>query len=225
MVTTKLDNENINRPLVARLKAQMVRKGLNPKTLAERANVGRSFVYDILNGKSTNPTSTKITAIADELGVSMQYLLSGIHPNLSERQRQWGDVCEVSSLQVESSLGGETIVTVEQRDKPYYFRRDWIINELAARPEDIRAIFIRGDSMEPTLHSGDMILINISQHTPNPPGIFILFDGMGLVAKRLEIISPGRLRIMSDNPKYPTYESNIEDTRIVGKVIWLAREL
>ena len=42
-----------------------------------------------------------------------------------------------------------------------------------------------------------------------PPGIFVLFDGLSLVAKRLEKVAnfdPPTLWIISDNPIYAPYE-------------------
>jgi phage repressor protein C with HTH and peptisase S24 domain len=55
----------------------------------------------------------------------------------------------------------------------------------------------------PTLHDGEIVLVDLGRRSPTPPGIFVLHDGMGLVAKRLEHIpnsDPARLRIISDNP-------------------------
>lgn len=42
-----------------------------------------------------------------------------------------------------------------------------------------------GDSVAPLLSSGDRLLINIGQQVPVAPGIFVIGDGMGLVAKRV----------------------------------------
>ncbi len=221
----KMEKSNINRPLVARIRAQMLRKGLNPKTLAERANVGRSFVYDIINGKSTNPTSSKLTAIAEQLGVSVQYLLTGVHPILGPKQREWSDLVEIPSIAVEGGQGGNVIVTVDSEKKPYFFRNDWIRNNLKSRAEDLRSFFVHCDSMAPTLQEGDVILVNISIRTPNPPGVFVMFDGMGLSTKRLEMISMEKVRVLSDNQRYSQYERNISEINIIGRVVWVAREL
>ena len=216
---------NINRPLVARLRAHMLRKGLNPKTLAERANVGRSFVYDILNGKSTNPTSSKLAAIAEQLGVSVNYLVSGVQQVMSPRQREWSDVVEISSIEIEESVSGNMLVSHDHDTKPYYFRSDWVNKKLHARPEDLRTVFVNGDGMGATMQQGDMLLINITRKVPNPPGLFVIFDGMGPVVKRLEMVSTGCVRVISDNSQYSPYERELSELNIVGKVVWLAREL
>ena len=47
---------------------------------------------------------------------------------------------------------------------------------------------VEGDSMVPTLQDGDAVLVDMTRQFPSPPGIFVLDDGMGLVAKRLEHI-------------------------------------
>ncbi len=219
-----VQESSVNRPLVARLRAHMLRKGLNPKTLAERAKVGRSFVYDIINGKSTNPTSSKLTAIAEQLGVSVQYLLSGVHQVMGSRHAEWSDVVEISSISVEQSISGGALISTDSEAKPYYFRNDWVRRKLNAHPEDLRALNVKGDCMAPTLKDGDMLLIDMTLKLPNPPGIFVVFDGMGLSVKRLEMISSDRLRVLSDNPQYSPYESNLSSVNIVGKVVWLARE-
>jgi len=63
---------------------------------------------------------------------------------------------------------------------------------------------------------------------PSPPGIFILDDGVGLVAKRIEIIpstTPQMLRISSENSAYSSYQRRIDEVHIIGRVVWFARRL
>jgi hypothetical protein len=65
-----------------------------------------------------------------------------------------------------------------------------------------------------------------SRNRPYPPGLFVLHDGMGLVAKRVEHIpssDPARLRITSDNPSYSQYECLAEEVNVVGRVRWYGR--
>ena len=199
----------------------MLKKGLNPKTLAERSNVGRSFVYDILNGKSANPTSAKLTAIADQLGVSVQYLLSGVYAENNEGK---SEIAEIPSMSVEAGNDGKPSI-ITRNEKFYCFRNSWIKEKLGISPQSLRAINIVGDSMNPTLQNGDVILVNINLTTPNPPGLFVLFDGLGLHAKRLELISKDIIRIMSDNKQYLAYEMGVQEINIIGKIVWLGREL
>jgi phage repressor protein C with HTH and peptisase S24 domain len=87
---------------------------------------------------------------------------------------------------------------------------------------------VEGVSMMPTLHDDDIVLVDLGRRSPTPPGIFVLHDGMGLVAKRLEHVAnsdPPRLRIISDNPFYKPYEVSSEEVNIVGRIRWFAREM
>ena len=61
-----------------------------------------------------------------------------------------------------------------------------IRHEFQTRPEELRMITVEGDSMEPVASSGDRILIDVSRRVPAPPGIFVIWDGMGLVTKRIQ---------------------------------------
>jgi len=82
--------------------------------------------------------------------------------------------------------------------------------------------------MEPLLSSGDRILIDTSQRAPVPPGIFVIWDGIGLVAKRIDHEPnsvPPKLVIKSVNPEYHTYSRNADEVNIVGRVIWAAKRL
>ena len=71
-------------------------------------------------------------------------------------------------------------------------------------------------------------VINCSQTHLSPPDICILDDGVGLVAKRIEIIpstTPQMLRISSKNLSYSSYQRRIDEVHIVGRVVWFARRL
>jgi len=89
-------------------------------------------------------------------------------------------------------------------------------------------ITIDGDSMEPLLSTGDRILVDTSQRIATPPGIFVIWDGKGLVAKRVEHVphsDPPKMIIKSVNPEYQTYEREAEEVKIIGRVIWAAKRL
>ena len=79
-----------------------------------------------------------------------------------------------------------------------------------------------------TLIGGDVVLVDLARRSPTPPGIFILYDGMGLVAKRLEHVpnnDPPKVRVISDNTFYSPYERTADEIHIIGRVRWFAREL
>ena len=87
---------------------------------------------------------------------------------------------------------------------------------------------IYSNSMVPLLEHDDTVMLDCSQTHPSPPGIFILDDGVGLVAKRIEIIpstTPQMPRISSENSAYSSYHRRIDEVHIIGRVVWFARRL
>ena len=86
------------------------------------------------------------------------------------------------------------------------------------RPSDLICIRATGDSMEPTLYEGDLIILDRSQTEPVAKEMFVVRDGDGLVIKRLKRVGRG-WRLVSDNPAYSARKVGKED-RIIGRVAW-----
>ena len=87
---------------------------------------------------------------------------------------------------------------------------------------EMRIITVMGDSMEPALLPGQRVLVDTGDRKPSPPGIFVVWDGLGLVIKRVQMVphsEPPRVKITSDNVKYETYERTLDEAYIQGRVI------
>ncbi len=119
-------------------------------------------------------------------------------------------------------------------DQPEEIKEAWLFadplihHEFRAKPDDLRMITVDGDSMEPLLSSGDRIMIDVSRQVPSPPGIFVIWDGLGLVAKRIEHVphsDPPKVVLKSLNPEYDSYERSADEIRIVGRAVWVSRRL
>lgn len=218
--------------MAERLKARSRQLSLNARQVAELANINRSFVYDIMRGRSENPNLEKLNRVARVIRVDRNWLLHGMG-DLEGESPIIEDPTEafvaIPSVKVTASMGGGNIAVDEiENGKPYHFQRSWILRDLKASPSDLRIMHVEGDSMMPTLHSGDVVLVDLARRSPTPPGIFVLFDGMGLVAKRLEHVpnnDPPKVRVISDNAFYSPYERTADEVNIVGRIRWFAREL
>lgn len=103
-----------------------------------------------------------------------------------------------------------------------------LIRSLRAHPDQLISMDLDGQSMEPLLFSGDQILINRAKANISEPGIFVLFDGDGVVCKWVERVhgsSPPRLRIFSENKRFHEYQILAEEAVIYGRVVWFARRM
>ena len=215
-----------------RLRARSRQLGMTAGRVAELAGINRSFVYDIMRGRSDNPNLEKLDQVAQTLNVERNWLLHGIgdvdgeSPIMEDPMEAF---VSVPSVEVTASMCGGNLVTDEvENGEPYNFQRSWIVHDLKADPANLRIMHVEGDSMMPTLNSGDVVLVDLSRKSPTPPGIFVLFDGMGLVAKRLENIpnnDPPKVRVISDNTFYRPYERTADEVSIIGRIRWFAREI
>lgn len=88
---------------------------------------------------------------------------------------------------------------------------------LAQYGEHIAALTVDGDSMEPTLHRGDMVVCDSMGWSGE--GIYALRIGDCGFVKRLTK-APGKVVIISDNPKYPIREEpeESEELQVIGRV-------
>lgn len=104
----------------------------------------------------------------------------------------------------------------------------FIYGELRVRPENLRFVNVEGDSMAPALMPNDKVLVDVGNRIPSQPGVFCLWDGIGVVIKKVEYISeadPPRFRISSINQEYRVYERTVEEANIIGRVVWFGRRM
>ena len=87
------------------------------------------------------------------------------------------------------------------------------------KTEEIEAINVLGDSMEPTLHEGNVVLVDRTQVQIHRGGIFVLATPGGLFIKRLQLKADGSLELVSDNTMYVPERIDAKQVRVLGKVV------
>lgn len=104
------------------------------------------------------------------------------------------------------------------------FRRDWLA-KLRVRPENLRVIYAHGDSMEPYIFEGDVVLFDCSDIEPRDRQVYAIRrpDGSISIKRAIQQLS-GAWLIRSDNqfkyPDEPVSESALHSIPILGRVIW-----
>lgn len=99
------------------------------------------------------------------------------------------------------------------------------ISEDLARTGDFFALQIKGDSMEPKISNGDVVIVRQQDDAETGDTVIALVNGDDAVCKRLRKYKEG-LELISTNPSYaPLYfdEETIKSkpVRIIGKVVEL----
>ena len=151
-------------------------------------------------------------------------------------KRRRGPHAAVAEMEVEAAAGpgawNEDFVLEKAR---WQHPEGMIRHEGDADPSSLRILRVRGNSMEPELGEGDRLVVDTARRMPGAGELFVLWDGDGLVVKRVEPVheppgekgdgredgrGPPRLRLLSANPDYPAYVRRADDIHIVGKVLW-----
>ena len=136
----------------------------------------------------------------------------------------------IPEVEVDASAGPGALASEYVAEKARWFLPEGMIRyEGGAAPDAIRVLRVRGVSMEPELSEGDRLLVDTSRRVPGAGEMFVLWDGNGLVVKRVEPIAktgrePG-LRLKSTNAEYADYTAPAGEVQIVGKVLWTVRRV
>ena len=85
--------------------------------------------------------------------------------------------------------------------------------------QNIEAINVSGDSMEPTFSYNDIVFINRSKTDINRGGIFTIRTEAGLFIKRVQKRIDGKLDVISDNPIYNIQTLDANEVEVVGRVV------
>lgn len=132
----------------------------------------------------------------------------------------------VPMVKARVSGGGGSLETDAAIETYYAFRHAWLRRK--GRIANMRLMRVTGESMEPTLRDEDIVLIDLSQTDVYAGKIYAVGIDQEIVVKRLDK-KPGKVVLLSDNRQfYPPLEIELNDgvdVRILGRVIWMAREL
>lgn len=110
------------------------------------------------------------------------------------------------------------------------FKRDWL-KAKGVKPESLAVIYAEGQSMWPTINSGDVLLVDQSRIEPADGQVFVLAGTDGAIVKRLIQGPLGQWTLRSDNEDKDEYpdrshlRSKGDEHRIIGKVIWRGGDL
>jgi len=105
----------------------------------------------------------------------------------------------------------------------WVFPASFVHDQLHTSSDRLVVLDANGDSMVPTIASGERVIVDTGHTTPTPDGLYAIRDTFGsIVIKRLQVMrstKPPRVKIISDNPNHPSEEAELRDVKIIGKVL------
>lgn len=117
--------------------------------------------------------------------------------------------------------------TTPDSDRRYVFFSDFLHKK--GRSSAMVLVRVTGDSMEPEIKDNDVVLIDTSDTTPRPGRLFAISIEDLVYLKKIDA-KPGKLILSCANSAYAplevdTREDATSGIRIIGKAVWIGREL
>ena len=226
-------------PVRQKIKDLMWKNGLNMREASLAIGRNPAYMHQFLErGIPKALTFQDSTALAGRLGCDAAELRHKTIPKRKTWTRKPREkaatipaagLAFVPEMEVEAAAGpgalNEEFVSEKAR---WYLPEGMIRHEADAKPESLRIMRVRGNSMEPDMSEDDRIVVDTARRIPATGEMFVLWDGNGLVVKRVETLpepGPSRLRLISANPDYTPYTCLAEDAHIVGKVVWALKRM
>ncbi|OUQ13134.1 repressor LexA [Lachnoclostridium sp. An14] len=201
------------------IKKLRIQNNMTLEQLGDKVGVGKSTVRKWENGMIANMRRDNIAKIAEVFNVSPAYLMgwdSNVAPiSGGTKQKKIGVSIPVLG-RVAAGIPIEAIEDIIDTEE---------IPEEMAATGNFFGLKIRGDSMEPRISSGDVVIVRQQDDAESGDIVIATVNGTDATCKRLRKYRDG-IELISNNPAYkPMFFSNSEITeipvRILGRVVEL----
>lgn len=215
----------------------MAEKDFSQSELARRVGISATAIWKLLHEPAQGSKHTH--RIAEVLGTSPQYLMDETEdreplgkvsdsrlPFRHAAPERDPDLVEVDSIDLELGLGGvylDNHVEVVKRT----FSRTWL-RDIGVMTAPAKLAWAKGDgdSMEPTIRDGEVVLIDRSKVTPGMDDkIWAITVGEVGMIKRLRVLPGGTVEIHSDNPSVRPATAHDGELHVLGRVVAVVRKL
>lgn len=196
----------------------------SPAALAQESGVRLELVEQIFRDEECEVTIDAVERLARTLASGVGDLIGGRSgaPALDSD----GKIIRLYEVHTsaQSGPGGAADIEInrERSVGEYTFPAAGFRQRFGSAPDGVFIDEVGGDSNEPTLVAGQLIMVDSRIRRPYPPGFFLCWDGNGMVLKKLSVVprsNPPRVQLISDNKTYPTYELLLSEVEIYGRVI------
>ena len=212
-----------------RLNELMTNKGISVTQLKSLVGVTYEMARRYTIG-AAKPRASVMNKLALALGVSASYLEYGVGeregckvmtsiPNPTKP-----DVYRIEVLDLSVSAGPGTYMLSDYVDVLYAieFTTEHARSLFGNRSQDdIKVMTVNGDSMSPTLVSGDRLFVDISVRHFQTDGVYSFVYGKTFHVKRLQM-QGDKLAVLSDNPAYEKWyidEKSQDQLYVMGKAL------
>lgn len=225
--------------MAERVRARATERGATSAVLSRFLSVPTSTMENYWKGRRPWPVEL-ISPLAELLGFDPGELLTGKKPTpslgggamedvrrslaASEQLNREAELVNLTEVDLAYGLGG-SYADGEFEVTTHRFPRA-LLQKLTGTPAgEVTLASGRGDSMEPTIHDGDWLMIDRSQRSVREQdALWALTVGEIAMVKRLRVRGD-RVTLLSDNDRVPSDEYHHEEVNIVGRVFFVGRRV
>lgn len=206
--------------------------------LARVTGVSPSAFRKWLRGEA-EPSRERLVALANASGVPVGWLANGDGPE-PRFQGTTGSVrSRGAAAPLDAGLDRQDYVVLPKRPETaaagaesppavsdtefIAFRRDWVRGHLGIEPDRLVVEMALGESMEPTIHNGDLLLVDTTESHFHSFGVYVVEIAGERLVKRMQPRLDGSITLISDNSAYEAEHlppATAHTVRIVGRVLW-----
>lgn len=199
-----------------RIQEGMTLRNLKQADLVERTGISKGALSSYLSGRYT-PKQNNIYLISKALNVSEAWLMGAEVP-MTPIERTKGVSINVLG-RVAAGIPIEAVTDIVDTEE---------ITEELAKTGEFFGLLIKGDSMTPSICSGDVVIVRQQDDAESGDTVIATVNGTDAVCKRLRKYKDG-IELLSNNPSYQPMEFNNTEiiekpVRILGKVVELRRK-
>lgn len=195
--------------------------GLSRAAFAEAIDANEHKIKHIESGQQRADHEI-LAALRTVYGADINELLAG---DIGDKPATIDDpsFVTVPKFTVSASAGNGGSFVADPLEVSYYaFNLQWI-KRRGLDPSQLHIVTVKGDSMEPKLQHGDLILVDRAQATPSDGSTYVVRIWDELVVKHVQRTGPESISLLSSNKVYPPNELELplddRNFEIVGKVV------
>lgn len=221
-------------PILDEIDKALVRRGMTAAAASKLAAGHFSLIKNMKASKAAGKRYSveSLEKLADVLGLEFYF---GPPRDAGPIEHMTVDGADYAHIPLHDALlaaGAGACNGTEEVIDHLAFRRDWL-QRIGVSASAARLARVHGDSMQPSLWPGDMILIDTRADDPPTRGrdprdqrrspIYALIDNGEARVKRIERPTPDLMMLLSDNPDYAPelrHGDDMKSVQIIGKVVW-----
>lgn len=230
LTNAKINQSDIARALnITRATVSARVKTESQVTFEEIKKLEEIYKVDLMPASSKETRIEELKQLIEELQANQKKFDKTIEQIKSGKKPQ-ADTDDCISLTVRGNIAaslGQGIEIIDETQTGNYYISKHLMRDLGANPNHSEMVPAEGDSMEPTIAGGSLLLVDHSKKNVIDGKIYCVRLNNMLMAKRLQFLPPNKIAVISDNQKYKTFEVNLSkqldfDFAIIGEVRWWA---